>query len=78
MTVTVTESTTLPAPLMSPPALAPSQTFAPPPATSIEPVAPPTGASAVCRDGSYSFSRHRSGACSNHGGVQRWVNPPAK
>ncbi|ORA77245.1 serine/threonine protein kinase [Mycolicibacter kumamotonensis] len=78
VTVTVTESATLPAPLMSPPVPAPSQTFAPPPVTSIESAAPPAGASAVCRDGSYSFSRHRSGACSNHGGVRRWVNPPAQ
>ena len=26
------------------------------------------GASAQCRDGSYSFSRHRQGTCSHHGG----------
>lgn len=32
----------------------------------------PSGASAQCRDGSYSFSRHRSGTCSHHGGVDRW------
>ncbi|RRR42535.1 DUF3761 domain-containing protein [Mycolicibacter terrae] len=76
VTVTVTEPAAPPAPLMSPPVPAPSPSFVPPPVTSIEPVAPPAGASAVCRDGSYSFSRHRSGACSNHGGVQRWVNPP--
>lgn len=30
-----------------------------------------TGASYVCRDGSFSFSAHRRGACSNHGGVAR-------
>lgn len=80
VTVTVTEPTTppAPAPLMSSPVPAPSQTFVPPPATSIEAASPPAGASAVCRDGTYSFSRHRSGACSNHDGVQRWVNPPAE
>lgn len=33
----------------------------------------PAGASAQCRDGSYSFSRHRSGTCSRHGGVNRWL-----
>ena len=33
----------------------------------------PSGASAVCRDGTYSFSRHRSGTCSGHGGVARWL-----
>ncbi|WP_250452355.1 DUF3761 domain-containing protein [Caballeronia sp. ATUFL_M2_KS44] len=32
----------------------------------------PEGASAQCRDGSYSFSRHHSGTCSRHGGVARW------
>jgi hypothetical protein len=35
--------------------------------------APPAGASAQCRDGSYSFSAHRSGTCSHHGGVARWL-----
>jgi Protein of unknown function (DUF3761) len=29
----------------------------------------PVGASAKCADGKYSFSRHRSGTCSSHGGV---------
>lgn len=33
----------------------------------------PAGASAQCRDGSYSFSRHRSGTCSHHGGVAQWL-----
>ncbi|MDR5821049.1 MULTISPECIES: DUF3761 domain-containing protein [unclassified Caballeronia] len=32
----------------------------------------PAGATAQCRDGSYSFSRHHSGTCSRHGGVARW------
>jgi hypothetical protein len=34
---------------------------------------PPAGASAQCRDGSYSFSQSRSGTCSHHGGVARWL-----
>jgi len=34
---------------------------------------PPAGATAQCRDGSYSFSQHRSGTCSHHGGVARWL-----
>lgn len=34
---------------------------------------PPTGATAQCRDGSYSFSRSRSGTCSHHGGVSKWL-----
>ena len=33
----------------------------------------PIGATAVCRDGTYSFSRHRRGTCSHHGGVARWL-----
>ena len=33
----------------------------------------PVGASAQCRDGSYSFSQHRSGTCSHHGGVAKWL-----
>jgi hypothetical protein len=32
----------------------------------------PKGASAQCRDSSYSFSAHRSGTCSHHGGVRTW------
>lgn len=33
----------------------------------------PEGATARCRDGSYSFSRHHSGTCSKHGGVASWL-----
>jgi hypothetical protein len=33
----------------------------------------PRGASALCGDGSYSFSRHARGTCSHHGGVARWL-----
>jgi hypothetical protein len=33
----------------------------------------PPGATALCRDGTYSFSKHRSGTCSHHGGVARWL-----
>ena len=33
----------------------------------------PAGASAQCRDGTYSFSRSRRGTCSHHGGVARWL-----
>jgi Protein of unknown function (DUF3761)/Bacterial SH3 domain len=32
----------------------------------------PAGATARCRDGSYSFSQHRRGTCSHHGGVAVW------
>jgi hypothetical protein len=34
----------------------------------------PAGATAECEDGTYSFSEHRSGTCSHHGGVKRWLN----
>jgi len=37
------------------------------------PNGPPPGASAQCNDGTYSFSRHRSGTCSHHSGVRRWL-----
>jgi hypothetical protein len=34
----------------------------------------PPGATARCRDGSYSFSQHHSGTCSHHGGVAVWLD----
>jgi hypothetical protein len=34
----------------------------------------PAGATAHCRDGSYSFSAHRQGTCSHHGGVSAWLH----
>jgi hypothetical protein len=34
---------------------------------------PPAGASARCRDDTYSFSRSRRGTCSHHGGVAQWL-----
>jgi hypothetical protein len=33
----------------------------------------PAGATAECSDGTYSFSESRSGTCSHHGGVARWL-----
>jgi hypothetical protein len=36
----------------------------------------PAGATAKCRDGTYSFSRHASGTCSGHGGVAVWIHHP--
>ena len=35
--------------------------------------ATPQGATAQCRDGSYSFSQSRRGTCSHHGGVAKWL-----
>ena len=34
----------------------------------------PPGATARCRDGTYSFSQHHSGTCSHHGGVAKWLD----
>jgi hypothetical protein len=36
----------------------------------------PAGATARCRDGTYSYSQHASGTCSHHGGVARWIHHP--
>jgi hypothetical protein len=33
----------------------------------------PAGATAKCRDGTYSFSQSRRGTCSHHGGVATWL-----
>jgi hypothetical protein len=33
----------------------------------------PDGATAKCKDGTYSFSEHRQGTCSRHGGVANWL-----
>lgn len=41
---------------------------APAPSTS----SAPNGATAQCRDGTYSYSAHRRGTCSHHGGVATW------
>ena len=31
------------------------------------------GATAICRDGSYSYSQNHRGTCSYHGGVSKWL-----
>jgi hypothetical protein len=33
----------------------------------------PPGATAICGDGTYSFSQSRRGTCSHHGGVSQWL-----
>jgi hypothetical protein len=33
----------------------------------------PEGATAECWDGTYSYSQHRRGTCSHHGGVKKWL-----
>ncbi len=43
-------------------------------ATGAATAASPPGATALCRDGTYSFSKHHSGTCSHHGGVAKWLD----
>ncbi len=31
------------------------------------------GATAKCKDGTYSHAKHHQGACSKHGGVDSWM-----
>ena len=38
----------------------------------------PQGATAICNDGTYSNSQHRSGTCSHHGGVKQWLKQVPK
>lgn len=50
-----------------------------PPADKVAPIAgAPVAATALCNDGTYSESKHRSGTCSNHKGVKQWLKalPP--
>jgi hypothetical protein len=62
------------APASPPPAapirLAAQPTEAPP---APPPNAPPAGATALCDDGTYSYSQHHQGTCSHHGGVAQWL-----
>ncbi|MGD0501506.1 MAG: DUF3761 domain-containing protein [Steroidobacteraceae bacterium] len=34
----------------------------------------PTGATAKCKDGTYSKAKNHTGACSKHGGVDQWLD----
>jgi hypothetical protein len=77
------------APVQVPAPIAPARTFQPEPALSNDNYytntygnevhspayadSVPSGASAVCGDGNYSFSQSRSGTCSHHGGVDEWL-----
>jgi hypothetical protein len=38
-------------------------------------ITPPKGATAQCKDRTYSYTDHVSGACANHGGVEKWLKP---
>ncbi len=43
----------------------------PPAANTVKESKPPKGATAKCKDGTYSFSKTDSGQCSGHGGVDK-------
>jgi hypothetical protein len=34
----------------------------------------PEGATALCKDGTYSKSKHHTGSCAHHGGVAQWLD----
>lgn len=55
----------------------PATTYTPPTTTQsqspIQSSSVPAGATAICKDGSYSFSTSHSGTCSHHGGVVNWL-----
>ena len=59
-------------PLLLPPSI-PADLFTLPsfPPAATDPKA--AGATAVCADGTWSFSAHRGGTCSYHGGVHWWT-----
>jgi hypothetical protein len=55
------------------PAAAPAKASAAP-APAAAAGAAPTGATAKCKDGTYSMAKHHQGACSRHGGVGEWLD----
>jgi len=71
-------------PIQETPKAVASATPAPAPPVAAAPVAQPApqdpyaaataaGATAVCADGTWSYSQNRSGTCSHHGGVHWWT-----
>ena len=52
--------------------------LSPRPVTVGNPVRARGGATAICADGWPSYSQHRSGTCSHHGGVSRWYHRPKR
>lgn len=54
---------------------APAPAPQPAPAPTPAPAGPPPGATALCNDGTYTSPQHRRGACSGHGGVNRFLVP---
>jgi hypothetical protein len=38
----------------------------------------PAGVTAICKDGTYSYSQSKRGTCSHHGGVKKWLKKVKK
>ena len=68
---TLPRRATTPAPTPMPDAPAQTRSGTPQIATGVR---DPTGATAQCKDGSYSHAKHHTGACSHHGGVAKWID----
>jgi hypothetical protein len=70
------DATAAPAPPSPTPRTAPPTEKPAPPApttpTTKSNAAAPENATAKCKDGSYSYAKQHSGACSHHGGVAEW------
>jgi hypothetical protein len=66
--------TTTPTPTVPPPITPTPTAFSEPTQATMQSgdASVPVGATAKCADGTYSFSQHRSGTCSHHGGVVQW------
>ncbi len=59
----------------------PQPTATPAPQVQATPTATPAPTAlptARCKDGTLSYSEHRQGTCSGHGGVSEWLNPPPR
>lgn len=63
----------VPTPVYVPPMTTYTPPVTPQPQSPIQSSSVPAGATAICKDGSYSFSASRSGTCSHHGGVAEWL-----
>jgi len=70
--VTAPPATAAPAPASGDGYINSNGNYVPSPTATPNRQAPP-GATAQCGDGTYSFSQHRSGTCSHHGGVSAWL-----
>src|SRR6202521_3086337 len=62
------------APAAAPPAAAKSSTASKSAPTTTAGNTDSTGATAKCKDGTYSKSKHHTGTCSHHGGVAEWLD----